>query len=226
MAAWDARLEDAAAQAAAQQFEDLAVAVGNDASAYAWAARANYFVGDYIDGSGAAEYFDRGTELGRKALEIDGGYIPALFWTSCCLGSSAEHRSFLRRATVGPELVRSMGAVWEREPTYFHRGAARFLGQAMVRQGGLVTKVLGAAMPDIGPDRVLEELQTSLDSDPPYVLTHQTFAELAWQERRDRDAVARMRQAIEEMDLDGDAFLAPDNHKDQVRARRVLARIG
>ena len=226
LASWDGRVDDGAARDAARKFEALAGALGRDANAYAWSARANYFVGDYIDGSGAAEFFDRGTELGRKAIEIDGNHIPALFWTSCCLGASAEHMSFLRRATVGPELVRSMGAVWEKDPTYFYRGVARFLGQAMVRQGGLVTKVLGAAMPDIGPDRVLSELQASIDGDPPYVLTHQTLAELAWQEKSDRDTVARMKQAIEEIDLDADPYLAPDNHRDQARARKVLAKIG
>ena len=223
---WDRRIDDSAAREAAQKFEDIARNSGGDPNAHAWAARACYFAGDYADDRAAAKFFERGTDLGRKGVELDGNNIPSLFWTSCCLGSSAEHMSFLRRATVGPELVRTMGAVWEKEPTYFNRGVARFLGQAMVRQGGLVTKVLGAAMPDMGADQVLSELQTSIENDPPYVLTHQTLAELAWQEKRDRDTVARMRQAIEDLDLDADAHLAPDNHRDLPRARAALAKLG
>jgi hypothetical protein len=222
LAAWDDRLEDASARTAAQLFEKIARERRRDADAWAWCARANYYLGDYASERQAGRYFELGTELGRKAIELDGGHIGALFWTSCCLGSYAESLGLLRRATAAPELLRSMGRVWERQPTYFHRGIARFVGQAFVRQGGLVTKILSMSMPEIGPKRVLEELRTSIAEGPPLVLTHQTLAQLAWHENRDRETVAAIRAVIERLDLDSEPSLAPENHRDHERALAIL----
>jgi hypothetical protein len=223
---WDDRLKDASAKRAAQLFTKIARNSKDDAAAWGWVARANYYLGDYASSRDAAKFFQKGTELGRNGIEIDGDQIGTLFWTSCCLGAYAETLNFVRRATMGPELLRHLGKVWEKQPTYYHRGVARFLGQAFVRQSGLVTKVLSVAMPDVGPELVLKELRAGAKSDPPFVLTYQTLAQLAWHEERDGKTVQEMREAIDSIDLDENPYLAPENHRDQARALEIVKKLG
>jgi hypothetical protein len=139
-----------------------------------------------------------------------------------CAGSLADGAGTLRRAALVPEILDLLRGVWERDRDYYYGGPARFAGQALVRQPGLVRRLLGAALPDLAPPEVERALTRSIEKDPPFVLTHQTRAQLGWCTRRDRRLVEESIRAIEALDLDADPALAPENRRDQPRALELL----
>jgi len=221
--AWDARLDDAEALRAATLLEALARDARADADAWAWCARAYYYLADYHPSErGRRRLFETGAKHGKKALALAPEHVGALFWSACCLGSAAEALGPLRRASHAPEVAGYLKKILELEPGYYYLGLARFVGQALIRQPGIVTKLISVAMPSIGPASVQQMLRTSIAQHPPLVLNYQTLGQLAWIERRDRATVREMREAVEKLDLDAEPLLAPENHRDRPRALRIL----
>lgn len=223
---WDARLDAAEANKAAKRFEALAKRESKSPDAWAWCARAAYFLGDYEPDSGRRrEHFERGMKLGQRGIELDAEHSAALFWTSVCEASYVELIGLLRRATYVPEVLGYMKRLWEHEPTYYRRGPARLLGQALVRQPGLVKRFLPLAMPGIGADTVIRELRQTLAEGPPIVLAHQTLAQVLHATQGDRKAVREQIRAIEALDPDANALFAPENHLDRPRALELLRKL-
>lgn len=224
--AWDARLDDAQARKAAKRFEALAKREPDSPDAWAWCARSCFYLGDYApDADRRREHFERGMKLGQRGIELDAQHVPSLFWTSVSEASYADLIGMLRRATYVPEILGYMKRLWEDEPTYYRRGAARLLGQALVRQPGLVRRFLPLAMPGIGPDTVIRELRQTLAEGPPVVLAHQTLAQVLHAIQGDRKAVREQIRAIETLDPDANPLFAPENQRDRPRALELLRKL-
>jgi hypothetical protein len=224
--AFDARLDRAQARQAAKRFEQIARREPESPDAWAWCARASFFLGDYEPDPGRRrDTFEHGMKLGQRGIELDPAHVPSLFWTSVCEASYVEGIGMLRRATYVPEIMGYMKRLWERESAYYRRGAARLLGQALVRQPGLVKRFLPLVLPGIGPDTVIRELRQTLTEGPPIVLAHQTLAQVLHAVRSDRRAVREQIAAIEALDPDANPLFAPENHLDQPRALELLRKI-
>lgn len=224
--AWDRRLDERQAKRAAQRFEALVRRDARDPAAFAWCARALYYLGDYEpDEDRRRELFERGMKFGQRAIALDPEHSGALFWTSACEASYVELIGLLRRATYVPEIIGLMKRLWERDPTYYRRGAMRLLGQALVRQPGLVKRFLPLVMPGIGPDVVIRELRATIAEGPPIVFAHQTLAQVLHTVRGDHKAVRAQIEAIEALDPDADPLFAPENHRDRPRALALLAKL-
>ncbi|MBW2270436.1 MAG: hypothetical protein JRH16_17870 [Deltaproteobacteria bacterium] len=222
---WDARLEPEADRRAARSFEDLATRDSDDASAFAWCARAWYYVADYEERSRERiRLFERGARRGRRAVELDDA-PGALFWTAACIGGHADLQGSLKRATQVPEILKYLARLRESEPDYYHNALYRYLGQALVRQPGLAQRLIGAAFPEFGADAVMRRLRESIECDPPFVLTHQTLGQLEFSANGGRATAAEMLDRIDAMDLDATPNLAPENHRDALRARELLGAI-
>jgi tetratricopeptide (TPR) repeat protein len=219
---WDARLEPEGDRRAARAFEDLAT---QDATAFAWCARAWYYVADYAGSSRERiRLFERGARRGRRAVELNDS-PGSLFWTAACIGGHADLQGTLKRAAQVPEILKYLRRLRDSEPDYYHGAVYRYLGQALVRQPGLAQRLIGAALPEFGPDVVMRRLQESIERDPPFVLTHQTLGQLAFAANGDRATAAEMFDRIDAMDLDATPNLAPENHRDAPRARELLGKI-
>lgn len=219
---WDRRLEWDEATHALERFEAIARA-DSDPNAWAWCARASFFLGDYARGERESRRLhERGAKLGRRALALEAEHVSACFWTGCCLARYVDAVGVLRGTSHVPELVRLMLRVDARDPDYFQRGLARFLGQALIRQPVLFRRVVGPALPDLSPERVLRDLRRSVDEDPPFALTFQTLGQVAHAFGRDRHTVEEMLQRLEKLDPDAVPALAPENHLDGPRARKTL----
>jgi hypothetical protein len=225
LAAWDARLDLAQARRAAEAFEAIAEREGG-ADAWAWCARACFYLADYGPAAEQSALLERGGSRGRKGATADERHVGAAFWTACCLAAHAETVNVLRRALAVPDIVRFLLRVQDLQPRYFHRGLARFLGQAILRQPLLVEKALALARPDFSLDVVLGDLRASVDEDPPFALTLGTLGELAWQTRKDRKTLDEMRARLDRFDPDAVPNLAPENHQDVPRFQRRLAALG
>jgi len=226
LAAWDRRRDDREAKKAAQRFEALAQRTPDDPAIFAWCARSLYYLGDYEpDESRRREIFERGMEAGKRGIALDADHSGALFWTSACEASYVELIGLLRRASYVPEIIATLKRLWERDPTYYHRGTMRLLGQALVRQPGLVKRFLPLAMPGIGPDLVIRELRATIAEGPPIVFAHQTLAQVLHAVRGDRKAARAAIEAIEALDLDVDPLFAPENDRDRPRALALLRKL-
>jgi hypothetical protein len=222
---WDARVDPAEGQDAAYAFEDIANSNAKSADAWAWCARAWYFVGDYASNRQRGEFFERGAQLGRRALKLESAHAGALFWTAACVGGYAETVGTLRRAAQAPEILRCLTSLRSIESDYYFGALYRFLGQALVRQPGLARQLLGRAFPELGAPSVIRELRKSIKDDPPFVLTHQTLGELSFADSGDRHVAGEMIECIEVMDLDASEQLAAENHLDRERALEKLREI-
>jgi hypothetical protein len=223
---WDARLDPGEGEDAAFAFEDVAHSAVDNPDAWAWCARAWYFVGDYAR-ERQGEVFERGAQMGRRALKLEPTHPGALFWTAACVGGFVETVGALRRATYAPEILRCLASLRSAEPDYYFGALYRFLGQALVRQPGLARQLLGRAFPELGAPSVMRQLRQSIKVDPPFVLTHQTLGELSFADSGDRHVAGEMLECIEAMDLDSSEQLTPENHLDLERATlklRVIAR--
>jgi hypothetical protein len=222
---WDARLHPKEDRRAARAFEDLAERDADDADAFAWCARAWYYVADYEESSRERiRLFERGARRGRRAVELTDA-PGALFWTAACIGGHADLQGTLKRAAQVPEILKYLARLREREPDYYHGALARYLGQALVRQPGLAQRLIGAALPEFGADALMRRLRESIERDPPFVLTHQTLGQLAFSANGDRATAAEMLDQIDAMDLDATPNLAPENRRDAPRARSLLGNI-
>ena len=226
LVAWDRRLDPAAATRASELFEALALDAPGEPDAWAWCARARFYLGDHEPDAGwRRAHFERGTTLGRRGVDRDTGHSGALFWTSVCEASWVDEVGLLRGATSMPGIMTRMKHLWQREPLYYHRGAARLLGQALVRQPTLVGRFLPLFLPHIGPGDVIRELRQTIAEGPPIVLAYQTLGEVMYAIRGDRTTAREMLAAIEMLDVDADPNLAPENRRDRPRAIRILEAI-
>lgn len=224
---WDARVDLDSGEDAAFAFEDIAHSQGEAPDPWAWCARSWYFVGDYTHEKNKGGFFERGAQAGRRALALEPAHPGALFWTAACAGGFAETVGTLRRAAQAPEILRCLTSLRSVEPNYYFGALYRFLGQALVRQPGLARQLLGRALPELAPPKVMLQLQQSIKEDPPFVLTYQTLGELSFADTGDRTVAGEMIDSIEAMDLDVSEQLAPENHLDFERAiekLRVIAR--
>ena len=205
---WDGRVDLDAARRSARAFEDLAA--GDS---------------DYADDSRERiRLFERGARRGRRAVELsnDSG---ALFWTAACMGGHADLQGTLKRAALAPELLKYLARLRDLDPDYYHGALYRYLGQALVRQPGLAQRLIGFAFPEFAAEALMKKLRESIDRDPPFVLTHQTLGQLAFAADGDRETAAEMLKCIDELDLDADENLAPENQHDSSRARGLLSEI-
>ena len=226
LAAWDRRLDPAAAAHASELFEVLAHDAPDEPDGWAWCARARFYLGDHEPDAGRRRaHFERGTTLGQRGIDRDAGHSGALFWTSVCEASWVDEVGLLRGVTSMPGILTRMKQLWLRDPLYYHRGAARLLGQALVRQPTLVGRFLPLFLPDIGPDVVIRELHQTIAEGPPIVLAYQTLGEVMYAVRGDRTTAREMRAAIEMLDVHTDPNLAPENRRDGPRAIRILEAI-
>lgn len=223
LAAWDARMDMDRAIEAADLFEEIAEEEEENPDAWAWCARACFYVGDYQEREkDRGRWHERGASQGRKGIALLSTHIGALFWTACCVGSYMETLHVLKRAFHAPEVVKCLKKVYDLQPEYYHHGLSRYLGQAISRQPLLTEKFLKIAMPDLSADRVMEDLRSSIANDPPFVLTCQTLGEVAYHVRKDRGTAREMLDLIGQLDLDAAPNLAPENHRDLPRARQKL----
>ena len=221
--AWDDRLDMAAARRAVEGFKEIA-ATDDRPEAWAWCARAHFFVGDYQPHANErSRWHVAGYRLGRRGIALDVSHVAACFWTAVCLGSYIEHVNLLKAALYVPETVRCLTRVYNADMEYYHGGLARYLGQALVRQPVLTQKFLAIAMPDVTADIVIAGLRKAIDEAPPIVLNVQTLGEVAFHVHKDRDTVREMLALLRVLDLDADANLAPENHLDLPRAQQRLS---
>ncbi len=224
--AWDGRLAPAEAREAAKRFEALAKRDAKNPNAWAWCARSCYFLGDYeSDDARRRSHFERGMKFGQRGLELEGRHPASLFWTSVCEASYIERMGMLRQATYMPEILGYMKRLWEDEPTYYSRGPTRLLGQALVRQPGLVRRFLPVVLPGVDTDTVIRDLRDTIAEDPPIVMVHQTLAQVLHATGGGRDIVREQIEAIEALDPDANPLFALENHLDRPRALDLLRKL-
>lgn len=222
--AFDERADLDSAECAVDVFEEIAAREGRESHAYAWVARTAYYAGDYqLRARDQRDFFERGWKAGRRAIERGGAQIGARFWTAVTLAAHADLVNIVKRASFVPEILGHVKIVWESEPQYFRRGPARLLGQAIVRQPALVSKLLPLAIPGVGADTAIDELRLAIAEGPPVVFTYQTLGQLTHAVVGDTETPREMLEALTDLDLDAAEELRPENHRDLPRAREILA---
>jgi hypothetical protein len=222
--AFDDREDLACAECAVDIFEEIAGREGDGSPAFSWVARAAYYAGDYqARERDQRDFFERGWKAGRRAIEADPSLIGARFFTAVTLAAHADLVNIIKRASFVPEILEHMKIVWERDPGYFRRGAGRLLGQAVVRQPALVSKLLPLAIPGVGADTAIEQLRLAIEEGPPVVLTYQTLGQLTHAVTGDTRTPREMLEALSDLDLDAAEDLRPENHRDLPRAQKILA---
>jgi tetratricopeptide (TPR) repeat protein len=145
-------------------------------AAYAWLARAHYWLGENEETKEEREkLYHRGYEFGEKAVALRPRHSGANFWTGANLARYAKDGSFLRQARLAPEIFHYVKISIQEEPIYFYLGSSRYIGYCMAYAGSLTRKFL----PILGfnPERVVPLLKLAAVFAPSYLETNQALAE-------------------------------------------------
>lgn len=145
-------------------------------AAYAWLARAHYWLGENEETKEEREKLHhRGYEFGKKAVALRPRHSGANFWTGANLARYAKDGSFLRQARLAPAIFHYVKISIQEEPIYFYLGSSRYIGYCMAYAGSLTRKFL----PILGfdPERVVPLLKLAAVFVPSYLETNQALAE-------------------------------------------------
>lgn len=225
LAAWDNRRSIPAGRDAAGRFARIAENEDTP-DAWAWCARACFFVGDYQkDINERSRWHEKGWRSGRSGVSLDSNNVGANFWTAACLASYIETLSLLRAPLYVPEGVQCLKRVADLDLEYYFAALARFLGQCLVRRPTLTSTFLQLAVPHVTPDVILTRLRHAVDEEVAFVSNVQTLAELDYAINGETRTAEEMLERLDELDLDAVPILTPENHLDLPRAKAALRKI-
>jgi len=178
LAHWDKRGNLDEARRAIDIWERITQGDPQAFEAYAWLARAYYWLGENGETREEREkLYHRGYEFGVKAVALKPRHAGANFWTGASLARYAKEGSFLRQARLAPEIFHYVKISIQEEPVYFYLGSSRYIGYCLAYAGSLTRRFL----PILGfdPERVVPLLKLSAVFMPGYLETNQALAECA-----------------------------------------------
>jgi len=144
MPLWVARVDIAKAQNAAAIVEKIAQEHPKDALAQTWAARADFYVGQYYTSTGehnakGLPYYKKGISYAEKARTLQPNSVPANYWYQVNLARSIQFTSLLNKARYLRALFNPLIFASLENSTYYFSGPILTLG-TMITNAGWVTE--------------------------------------------------------------------------------------
>jgi hypothetical protein len=115
--------------------QSLAVAekaLAGDGNNYQWlwrVARGCYFVGDNVDKNEKSRHFDRGVEIGQRAISQQPNAVEGHFWLAVNYGGLAEQKGALNALSLVKKIRAEMETVLSINDRYQDAGAYHALGE-------------------------------------------------------------------------------------------------
>ncbi|HOI08170.1 MAG TPA: hypothetical protein PK213_13670 [Deltaproteobacteria bacterium] len=141
---WEARADIEKAKQAADLAEAMARVNPTDALVQTWAARANYYVGEYYSACGehkstAMPYYRKGVLYAKRARALEPKSIPANYWYQISLARTIQHKWLFVKARYLMDLLTPLLYCCRENSQYYFDGPMVTLG-TMITNGGWVTE--------------------------------------------------------------------------------------
>lgn len=224
--AWARRGTREGTRQAIAEWEKAVGANPRDLRSLASLAHAYYWLGQVFEENDRdkAAAFDKGIEYGKRALELDGEDLEALYWTGDCLGARAGVSSVFTKLLYVTPAKAHQRKVLDRDPAFFHGGPHLFRAMFHVQGDGLA----GGRF-----EKSYERFDKAIAIEPNYLRSYYLYAQ--WTlladtrksaEKRAADR-ARAKELLEKVlatPADALAEAAPENEVAKRQARALYER--
>lgn len=209
---WQARADIEKAKAAAGIADQFAREHPRDGLAQAWAARANYYLGENFTSSGehntkALPYYQKGIVHGAKARSLMPDSVAANFWYQLNLARSLQFTSMLNKARYLTDMLNPLLFCSRENSTYNYFGPAQTLG-TMITNGGWITEK-GMQMAGVSLETALAALELTEILYPDYYYAPYCRADILAYQGKQQEALAILEKLLVR-NPDANAFI-PEN---------------
>lgn len=238
-ALWDQRADEAKLQQALDAYAEVIARDPKNRHALERLTRGWYFWGDGFttDKDVQIERWGKALEFGGQCLALNGKFatlvnggtkekdaiaqatiedVPCTYWTATALGKWGKAQSIAKTLKFLPTVKAYISRVEELDPTYYHYGPARYWGAYYAALPSFAGQDLGKSA---------EYFEAAIAGAPYYLPTRVLRAEMLAVATSDLamfdEDVKRVLSA--EADAKPEANITPENLRDQVKAKALLA---
>jgi tetratricopeptide (TPR) repeat protein len=219
---WQARVDIREAESAVAMMEKMARAHPEDAEVQTWAARAEYYVGEYYTLHGEHEtkgmpYYRKGIAYAERALKLAPKSVTANYWYQINVARSLEMTSIFTKALHLMDLLSPLLYCSRENSLYYFSGPVLCL-EGMITHGGWVAEK-GMAWSGITLEMEMNGLVLSEIAYPDYFYIPYAHADILAYKGKKKEAMAILEKLITR---DPDVSpLIPENYS-FLRAARAL----
>jgi len=220
---WEARADIPKAQSAIAMMENMAAQNPNKALIQTWAARVEYYLGEYYTLHGehdtkAMPYYKKGIAYAEKARKLQPNSVYANYWYQINLARSIQMTSLLNKARYLMDLLTPLLYCSRENSLYYFAGPVLCLG-TMVTNGGWVTEK-GMVIASINLDIEMNGLEQSEILYPDYLYIPYARADILAYKGKKTEAMAILEKIVA---ANPDANpLIPENRSFQMAAKDLL----
>lgn len=221
---WVERADIAKAQRAISMIENIAAQNPGNALAQTWAARAEYYLGEFYTLHGehdtkAMPYYKKGIGYAEKARKLIPNSVYANYWYQINLARSIQFTSLLNKARYLMDLLNPLLFCSRENSFYYFAGPVLCLG-TMITNGGWVTEK-GMVIASINLDIEMNGLELAEILFPDYLYIPYARADILAYKGKNLEAMAILEKIIA---ANPDANpLIPENRGFQRAAKDLLS---
>lgn len=143
---WDKRSNIKSAMRAVEMFKNIADKKKGDLTANLWASRGFYYLGSYYavkdDDKKAVYYFKKGTEYGKRSIDLSPYNLPANYWYFLNFGRTMEYAGIFEQTINAKSMLKYIVFCFRENMMYFYFGPVMIAGGAIARGGWLTRNIL------------------------------------------------------------------------------------
>ncbi len=161
------------------------------------------------------EWFEKGMDAGKKAMELNPKNVEALFYYTTNLASSGEMKGILNSLWMFPTLWDNMEKVDKMDPDFEQGSVDRFWSEVLVRVPNFVAKMFGFSKQD-----GIADLEEDIKKWPNHFSSYTYLARLLWNVKRKDEALDKLEYILTH-DPNADPEWASENRYEQEVARKL-----
>lgn len=221
---WEARADISKAQSAISMMENMAAQYPSNVLVQAWAARVEYYLGEYYTLNGehdtkAMPYYKKGIGYAEKARKLQPNNLYANYWYQINLARSIQMTSLLNKARYLMDLLTPLLYSSRENSLYYFAGPVLCLG-TMITNGGWVTEK-GMVIASLNLDIEMNGLEQAEIMYPDYLYIPYSRADILAYKGKKKEAMAILEKIIA---TNPDANpLIPENRGFQSAAKELLS---
>lgn len=201
------------AQRATDLWEQRLARDPNDFEAAWKLARAGYWLGGHVSTDAQRRQYERGIDVGRRAVAINAQRPEGHFWMAASMGALAESFGLRQGLKYRGAIKNELETVLRIDPSFQQGSADRALGRWYQKVPGL----FGGSK-----TKSVEHLQRSLTYNPDSTASHYFLAETLDEMGRQADARAELQKVF---DAPFDPDWAPEDGEFKEKARAMLGKM-
>ena len=221
---WVARADMSKAQNAIDMMEKIAAQNPANVLAQTWAARTEYYLGEYHTLNGehdtkALPYYKKGMDYAEKARKLQPNNVYANYWYQINLARSIQMTSLLNKARYLMDLLTPLLYSSRENSLYYFAGPVLCLG-TMITNGGWVTEK-GMVIASLNLDIEMNGLEQSEILYPDYLYIPYARADILAYKGKKKEAMAILERIVAaNPDVNP---LIPENRSFQRAAQKLLS---